>query len=274
MIAMAGSRGGAGPWPAAGAGDWGVASSSVKSRPARMRAPSTLNTFGVAAPAWICSGSPFCSENGVRPAGMKPARSLNKLYMIQQRFRHRTLSRPRILRRHADQGLAEVPAFEQTDERPRRGVETVDDVLAVLDSSVTDERHHLLQERREAIVVIADDEPADHRAVHEQRTQIGPAGILRDVVLRDHSAERNACELVQQSQHRGKDGAADVFEIHVNALRARIAQRVDEVVGLVVHARVEPELVDNVAALLCRSRDADRATPFDLRELTDDGADR
>src|SRR5439155_21053173 len=93
--------------------------------------------------------------------------------------------------RDAHQRLAEVLSLEQADERRRRGVEPVDDILAIPDSSVADERLHLLQERREAIVMVADDEAADHRSVHEQRPQVRAAGILREVVLGDHPAEWN-----------------------------------------------------------------------------------
>jgi hypothetical protein len=77
MIAIAGSRGG-GAWPGCTCA-CGVASSSMKSRPIRMRAPRSLKRFGVAAPTRICSGSPPLSAIVARLAGTMPAMSSKTL---------------------------------------------------------------------------------------------------------------------------------------------------------------------------------------------------
>ena len=61
------------PGPAAAAR--GVPSSSTKSRPTSMRAPSTRKRLGVAPPTRICSGSPPGAASGTRPAGIIPAMS-------------------------------------------------------------------------------------------------------------------------------------------------------------------------------------------------------
>ena len=80
-----------------------------------------------------------------------------------------------------------VAALEQADEGSRCRVETVDDVFAVFDPPVADERSHLLHERRRPIVVVADDEAFDHRALNEQRPEIRTVRELRRVVLRNET---------------------------------------------------------------------------------------
>src|SRR5207249_6428294 len=94
--------------------------------------------------------------------------------------------------RQADDQFAEIAPFEQANERLRRRVKTVDDVVAILQAAVADERCTLLRECRLSIGVVADDEAFDHRAVYEQRSEVGAAAILLGrVVLRDQSAQRN-----------------------------------------------------------------------------------
>src|SRR5713226_1327572 len=82
----------------------------------------------------------------------------------------------RILRHPHDQ-LAEIPSFEQTHERGRGILETVDDVLAELQTARHHQRRALLEKRRRPVGVVADDEPPDHRAMHEQRAQVGTARV-------------------------------------------------------------------------------------------------
>src|SRR5439155_19094685 len=92
-------------------------------------------------------------------------------------------------------------------------------------------------------------------------------------VLRDEPAERDAREGIQELDDRFGDVAADVLEVDVDSLRTRGPQRGEHIVGLVVDARVEAELADDVVALVLRAGDADDATALELRDLTDDGAD-
>src|SRR5262249_13809993 len=147
---------------------------------------------------------------------------------------------------HANEHLPEVATLEETDQRCRRRVETVDDVLAELDAAVAYERRHLGEEGGKAIVVIADDEPFDHRALNEQRPEVRPAGILGGVVLGNHPAQRNAGATVNQLQYRSEHGAADVLEVDVDAGWTDVPQRRHQVAGLVVHAGVEAERADDV----------------------------
>src|SRR5262249_38249551 len=71
----------------------------------------------------------------------------------------------------------------------------------------------------------------------------------------------------------GEDGAPDVLEVDVDAVGTCHPKRLHQIVGLVVHARVEAELVNDEAAFLARAGDAHRAAPPRLRELTDDRSD-
>src|SRR5262249_4757241 len=175
--------------------------------------------------------------------------------------------------RHSDDQLAEVLALQKAEERGWRVVEAVDDVLAVFDPAGAHERRHLLQKRRTAVGMVADDEAANHRAVHEQRPQVRSARHLRRVVFGDQPAQRNACAAIQALHDRGQHRAADVLEVDVDAIGTRGLQRGLQIVGLVVEARVEPELVDDVPALLRGSGDANRPASFDLRKLADDRTD-
>src|SRR4029078_2599131 len=130
---------------------------------------------------------------------------------------------------------------------------SLDDVFTVLDAAVAHERGHFLQERRRAVVVIADDEAANHRSLHEDRPEIGPGYLLRRIVFRDQPAQGNAGTTIQQLQHRVEDGVAHVLEIDVDAPRARGPQPCAEIVRLVIDARVEPELADDIPAFLIRT---------------------
>ena len=71
-----------------------------------------------------------------------------------------------------------------------------------------------------------------------------------------------------------EDLAADVVEVDVDPLRAVLAQARGDVLRLVVDRRVEAELLDDVGALLGAARDPDGAAVLQLRELSDDPADR
>ena len=79
---------------------------------------------------------------------------------------------------------------------------------------------------------------------------------------------RESCE------HRVEDLAADVVEVHVDPVRAQLLERGANVIALVVDRRVEAQIVDEEPALLRAAGDADDATALDLRDLSDDHADR
>ena len=75
-------------------------------------------------------------------------------------------------------------------------------------------------------------------------------------------------------EHRVEDLAAHVVEVDVDAVGAQLHEAGGDVLGPVVDARVEAELVDDPAALVVGARDADdRRRALELRELSGDRAD-
>src|SRR5262249_59977639 len=113
--------------------------------------------------------------------------------------------------------LAEVLPREHAEKGVRRGVEAVDDVLAVLDPFVAYVRRHFLEERRRAIRVITDDEALNHRAIHEQRQQVRSLRRLGRVVFGYESAQRDARATVEEARHGLEHRTADVLEVDVDA---------------------------------------------------------
>ena len=182
-----------------------------------------------------------------------------------------SLAARRVEERH--ELLAGVCAGEHSHERTRGVVQTFRDGLAVVELVRCDERRELLQRPGPVLHVIADDEALQAHAVGEERWVVLQA-IAGAVVVRDDAAERDARERIEAGEHTVHDRAADVFEVDVDAVRGRAGELIGEVVRAVVDASVEAEVVDDVRALRRAARDADRATPAELRELTDDRAHR
>ena len=75
----------------------------------------------------------------------------------------------------------------------------------------------------------------------------GPLIAVGVVVLRDRAADDDPRAARELREHRVEDVAADVVEIDVDALGAMLAQRLLDVLALVVDGGVEAELVDEVA---------------------------
>ncbi len=143
----------------------------------------------------------------------------------------------------------------------------------ILDPAGLYQRRDFFQERGTAVDMVADDEPADHRAADEQRPPVRAARILRRVVFGDQPAQWNPRAAIEVLHHRRQHCPADVLEIDVDPVGTGRAQRCLEIVGLVVDTRVKTELVDHVAALVRRTGDSNRSTPYDLGQLTDHRSD-
>ncbi len=75
-----------------------------------------------------------------------------------------------------------------------------------------------------------------------------------------------ACR-AQIGEHGVEDIAADIVEIHVDAVWTVRPQALARVSCLVVDRGVEAEFLDEVAAFVGAARDADRAAALDLRDL-------
>src|SRR6266403_939531 len=180
---------------------------------------------------------------------------------------------PRGILADLDEHLAGVLAAQQPDQRLRRLLQALHDVLAVLQLALAQPARAIGEELRQPVGVIADEEATDGDAVDQHRREVRPRRHLGRVVLRDDAAERDARERVDVPQHRLEDVATDVVEVHVDALGAGVAQHRRQVRHAVGHAGVEAQLLQDVLALVLGARDAGDATAADLRELADDGAD-
>ena len=88
--------------------------------------------------------------------------------------------------------------------------------------------------------------------------------------MRDRAAHGHARADVEQRQYCIEHRAADVFEIHVDAVRAGCGKPLAKVWIAAVEAGIEAERFDRVAALVGAAGDADRARPFELRDLAND----
>ena len=123
--------------------------------------------------------------------------------------------------------------------------------------------------------VVEDEEALHLRALHDQVGVVARALRRRTVVLRDRAADHDAGVQRQVGQRHLQQRSADVVEVHVDPVGAdHRPQRLGDVVGLVVHALVEAELVDDVGALLGPARRADDPAALQLGDLPDDRAGR
>ena len=153
-----------------------------------------------------------------------------------------------------------------------------DDVLDRAEPSFGDPARHLRFGFRVSPVEVEHEEPLHPRPIDEQCHVIrGPARRTFVVVLRDRTADHDARVTSEPGEHRIEDLAADVVEIHIDPVGALLLERDADVLVLVVDRRVEAQVLDEEPAFLRAARDADDATPFDLRDLPNhhpDGACR
>ena len=122
---------------------------------------------------------------------------------------------------------------------------------------------------------VGDDEATCRHALadegaHQARAHLGGGGV----VLRDRTAKRDAREEVEVAQNGVGDRAADIVEIDVDAVGAGGAEgRIEILLGLVVDAGIEAEVILHEGAFLGAARDADGAAAHELGDLAHDLAD-
>src|SRR6267143_4142050 len=117
---------------------------------------------------------------------------------------------PRGILADLDEHLAGVLAAQQPDQRLRRLLQALHDVLAVLQLALAQPAPTVGEELRQPVGVIADEEATDGDAVDQHRREVRSRRHLGRVVLRDDAAERDARERVDVLQHRLEDVATDV----------------------------------------------------------------
>src|SRR5436190_17151804 len=175
---------------------------------------------------------------------------------------------------HLHHELAGVLAGEEHVDRGRGREESLHQVHAIVDLAFRGPHAELQRSLGEARQEIDHDEALHAEPLGDDPEDVARAGrALRLAVSRDHPARDDAAEVLHVLERGVEDVAADVVEVDVDAFRTRLTERTADVARFVVDAVVEPELVDDPAALLLAARDADDAAPEDLADLARDRAD-
>src|SRR6185436_913946 len=172
-----------------------------------------------------------------------------------------------------DELLAKIVALQQANQASRRGFDSIEHGLAVLELSCYDELEQRRVRFRVALDPVEHDHPLDLDPVDEDRAEHLDAVGLGRVVLGDQAADDDSRAKIHQAQQRVEDLAADVLEVDIDDFRARRLQIVVQVAGLVVDARIEAERA-HVLAFLRPAGDSDRTAAPGFRQLADDHADR
>src|SRR6185312_8318654 len=114
----------------------------------------------------------------------------------------------------------------------------------------------------------------DRHPLPDHEAEIWSRWELGFIVLRDHAAHRYARERIEQIEHRGLNGAADVLEIGVDAVGAGHRQFTPKIERAVIDAVVEAQAVLHVEAFLRPTGDTDHARAGTLGQLSRDRTDR
>src|ERR1044071_2216165 len=173
-----------------------------------------------------------------------------------------------------DQLLSKIFALEERDQAAGRALQPFEHRLAVLESTLAEVAGKRVERLAVAFLPVEHDHALHAQSVDEDRAPVAHAVGVGRVVVRDRAADDDTAEQVRARQHGVEDLAADIVEVHVDALRTGLLKRRGEIAALVVDAGIEAELVLHVRALLASAGDADGAPTPDLRELAHDAADR
>src|SRR5512138_3114591 len=113
------------------------------------------------------------------------------------------------LRGQAHDHLAHVVAGEEAEEGLGGVLDTLHDGLVPLDTPGLEPAAHLGEKLGIEAQVVGDDEALHEDAIADHGKEIARAGIRRiEVVLRDHAAEGDAGEGIDQAQHHVEERAA------------------------------------------------------------------
>src|SRR6516165_9958827 len=146
------------------------------------------------------------------------------------------------IRGEPDQQLAEITALQQPDKGLWCAIETVDDVLPVLQRAAPDQRGSHRPVFAPALPLVADDESLDFNALAHGCHEIGTRARLDVVIFGDHSTHDHAGEIVEPRKHRLLDGPADILEINVDPVRASAVEGGAQIRDAMVDRCIETEL--------------------------------
>src|SRR3954449_6544162 len=160
-----------------------------------------------------------------------------------------------------DHPLAAVLARQQSDQRLRRVLEAVDDVLLHLQLAGCDPGLEVGERTLALFHVVHHDEALHDEPLHHDQAGHAARAVCRGraVILRDRAAAGDAAVIVHLRQAGFQNIAADIVEIDVDALWRRGAQRLEHGAVLVVHGGIEAELGGQPVALVRTAGDTDHA---------------
>src|SRR5262245_42938789 len=176
-------------------------------------------------------------------------------------------------RRDTHQCLAEIAPLQHADEGGWRILKPVGDVLAIADAAIGDGSADSAQERRvvlggEFVVdVAAQSQTLAQNLTHGRGKEIWSGSGTRGVVLGDQPAHWDARKRIEQGQHGLPNGAADVFEIDIDAVRTGSLELFGKVGSPMIDGGIEAKLFDDGAAFFATAGDADGSCAGDFREL-------
>src|SRR5579859_4829161 len=124
--------------------------------------------------------------------------------------------------RELDELLSKVPSLEERDQPLRRLLQALDDRFPIFERALRQRLAEDFHRLPIALLPVEDDHALHPDAVHEQGAQVPVAIGLRGVVLRNQPAHHDARIQVHEAKQRIENGAADVLEMHVYAVRTNL----------------------------------------------------
>src|SRR5580700_5634077 len=175
---------------------------------------------------------------------------------------------------HFQHEFAVVLAFEKFEKSFGKSFEAFHDILAGLQFAGGHPLRHVRSGLRVAVDVIHHQHALHGGTIYQERHVVAWTGDGGGAaILRDRSAEDDSGATRQVGERGLENGAADVVKINVDALGAMLAEGTSDVYGFVIDGGIEAEVIDDEAALLGASGDADDVAVLNFGDLPDDGAD-
>src|SRR5215472_15724368 len=163
--------------------------------------------------------------------------------------------------------LAEILAFEQTNESGRRVLQSLHHSLTILDLLFADPLSKLSKGLRPDSKMVTDDESLKLDAIADGADQVAESVAFLGVVLGNHSAERDAGKGIASRQHRIQERPADVLEININSLGSSCSKSVVPIAAAVVDAGIKSQVAHHVIAFLFAAGNAHNSTVLDFCDL-------
>src|SRR5690606_5332377 len=169
------------------------------------------------------------------------------------------------------QHLAEICALEEVEECLGRILDAFFHRLFPMHLAALNEWPHLGKEFADMLEVVGNDEALNPQALANHLNDVGRAGAGRRVViLLDHAAHGDPPERTHGVDRGFQMRAADILDVHVDALWESLCHGLVEIVaGLVVDRLVDSRDFREPLALLIGTGRADHITAMRLGKLAD-----